>query len=195
MTFNTIFLPANACLTGDYYLSNNILMAQESLCANGQVPVFIYYKASGCIGNLRYRSGAHSPSVWIWDTLQPRYWSMIWRCGSKPDLFYEQGDKHHHVTIPPPAPLSISDWILTAKVHIRLCLSFWRACLSSSHSWWYLRVEVSGRVKQLDISSSLSKGWGLEELRWNEIVDNLASKEWRINRCRLKVTLDGGSLF
>jgi hypothetical protein len=81
-----------------------MLITEEPVCANGRLPVMIYYQARGCIGKIRYTSGAGSPLVCIWNTLQPRYWSTIWRCGFKPDLWDKQGAEAHQVAIPPPAP-------------------------------------------------------------------------------------------
>jgi hypothetical protein len=102
--YNTISLPAETCLSGDYYLSNNVLIEEEPLCTNGQVLVFIYYKARGCVGKVQYSSTARSPRVCIWSTLQPRYWSMIWRCGTKPYLYDRRGAGHHQAAVAPPPP-------------------------------------------------------------------------------------------
>lgn len=102
--FNTVFLPPDSCLSGDYYLSNNFLITQQAICANGRLPVMIYYQARGCAGAMQYTSGGAGPEMCVWSTTQPRYWSMIWRCEKKPDVWYSVGGKSHQVAIPPPAP-------------------------------------------------------------------------------------------
>ncbi len=102
--FNTVSLPPDSCLSGDYYLSNNFLITQQAICANGRLPVMIYYQARGCAGEIRYTSGGAGPSICMWSTVQPRYWSIIWRCEEKPAVWYKVGSESHQVAIPPPAP-------------------------------------------------------------------------------------------
>ena len=104
--FNTVSLPADHCLSGDYYLNSNMLIVDEAICRSGQYAISIYYHARNCVGKIQYTSGGGSPTICIWNhgIPQPRYWSMIWRCGGRPDLFYQQGAEHHQVAISPPAP-------------------------------------------------------------------------------------------
>lgn len=114
-TFNSLSLPADTCLSGDYYLSYNMIMAQIPVCANGQHPVLLYYNARGCVGTTRYLSGwgSYASTSCLWSAYiypQARYWSMIWRCGyfpyppTQPAPPVPQGAKFHQLAIAPPAP-------------------------------------------------------------------------------------------
>jgi hypothetical protein len=100
--FNTVSFPADTCLSGDYYPTNNVLPAESPLCANGQIPAFIYYRARGCTGEIGYTSLGSGPNICIWPWIQPQYWSIIWRCSNK--WGYLVDTKHYQAAIPPPAP-------------------------------------------------------------------------------------------
>ncbi|PMD51578.1 uncharacterized protein K444DRAFT_620663 [Hyaloscypha bicolor E] len=113
--FNNVFLPTDTCLSGDYYLSYNMLIAATPACANGQRPWLLFYNARGCVGTTSYVVGVPSypppPNVCLWSAYnapQARYWSMIWRCGyylpQPPSYPNPQGAQFHQAAIAPPAP-------------------------------------------------------------------------------------------
>ena len=109
---NIISVPVDTCLSGDYYLSYNMIIAEVPVCANGQKPFLLLYNARGCVGATRYIStwGTY-PSSCLWTSYiypQSRYWSMIWRCGyfpfpSTPSPVIPQGAGFHQKAIAPPA--------------------------------------------------------------------------------------------
>ena len=107
--FNNVFLPTDTCLSGDYYLSYNMLIAAIPVCVNGQRPFLLFYNARGCVGTTRYVVGVPSypPNTCLWSAYnapQARYWSMIWRCGYFPNLPVPQGAQFHQAAVAPPAP-------------------------------------------------------------------------------------------
>ena len=113
--FNTVSLPPDTCLSGDYYLSYNMIMAQIPICPNGRHPQLLYYDARNCVGTTHYLSGwgVMAPTPCLWGTYtypQARYWSMIWRCGyfsfplgTQPPPPVPQGADFHQQAIAPPA--------------------------------------------------------------------------------------------
>ena len=107
--------PLIPALSGDYYLSYNMIIAQIPICANGQTPLLLYYNTRGCVGTTRYLSGwgSWAPTACLWSDYiypQARYWSMIWRCGYFPNPSPQppppvpQGASFHLPAIAPPAP-------------------------------------------------------------------------------------------
>lgn len=58
--FETLALPAGACLSGDYYLSGNVAVLSPPICADGGAPHLALFKRRGCAG----------PRVW--HDLSPR---------------------------------------------------------------------------------------------------------------------------
>jgi hypothetical protein len=111
---NNVSFPADTCLSGDYYLSYNMIIAEIPVCANGRHPSLLLYNARNCVGTTRYLStwGGYAPSSCLWTPYiypQSRYWSMIWRCGYFPfppgsSPIIPQGAEFYQKAIAPPAP-------------------------------------------------------------------------------------------
>lgn len=99
---NTITLSTDVCLSGDYYLNHNMLIAEAPLCPDGQTPTMSYYPARGCVGVTQFESTTKPiPEYCLWGGLAPKYWSLIFRCD--PDATSAQDADRHQVAIPPPA--------------------------------------------------------------------------------------------
>ncbi|KAH7403087.1 hypothetical protein BKA64DRAFT_440938 [Cadophora sp. MPI-SDFR-AT-0126] len=112
-TFNTITLETDVCLSGDYYLSHNMLITEAPTCPDGKKPTMTYYHRQGCRGETAYRSdesGRGIPEYCLWGGHSPKEWSMIFRCGDDTEDMedrvseMESTETRHQIAVPPPAP-------------------------------------------------------------------------------------------
>jgi len=112
-TFNTISLETDVCLSGDYYLSHNMLIAEAPICSDGKKPTMAYYHRQGCKGEIAYRSdvqGRSIPEYCLWGGHSPQEWSMIFRCDDATENMEdrtsakEDTETRHQIAVPPPAP-------------------------------------------------------------------------------------------
>jgi hypothetical protein len=103
-TFNTLSIAPETCLSGDYYLSLNMLIAESPVCDDGSEPVLQYYHSRGCEGKPQYdsKTGKGIPDYCLWGGHSPKYWSMIFRCRDAPSA--SEGVMEHQTATPPPAP-------------------------------------------------------------------------------------------
>ncbi|KUJ24622.1 uncharacterized protein LY89DRAFT_713431 [Mollisia scopiformis] len=112
--FNTITLETDVCLSGDYYLNHNMLISEAPLCKDGSTPTMSYYRARGCVGSPQFESTTKPiPDYCLWGGIAPKYWSLIFRCGSETSTV--QGADKHEVAVPPASrqPTQVYEGILS----------------------------------------------------------------------------------
>ncbi|KAH9212696.1 hypothetical protein DL95DRAFT_524898 [Leptodontidium sp. 2 PMI_412] len=111
--FNTISLETDVCLSGDYYLSHNMLITEAPICADGKKSTMAYYHQQGCGGEIKYRSDFNSngiPEYCLWGGYSPKEWSLIFRCDDGTERMEdrmsatESMETRHQIAAPPPAP-------------------------------------------------------------------------------------------
>lgn len=80
---DTLNIPPNVCLSGDYQLSHNLEIANSPICADGTNAVYSIFQNRRCTGRPMY--GAYSVATIgsLWPHA-PYYWSLIFRCGAAP---------------------------------------------------------------------------------------------------------------
>lgn len=91
-----IHLDTDVCLSGEYYMRDNVKVLESPTCANGSVPTFMFYQSRGCTGSLRHvmQNIDELTGSCLWSeeaiSVPSYYWSLIYRCDDEVD-----GAAHH----------------------------------------------------------------------------------------------------
>lgn len=99
---DTLNIPPNVCLSGDYPLSQNLEIVNAPICSDGTTATWSIFSNRRCTG--RPTTGAYGGSTisssW---PVAPYYWSLVFRCGASPytPLF---GDVKQIDAVPPTGP-------------------------------------------------------------------------------------------
>jgi hypothetical protein len=87
----TVHLDTDVCLSGEYYVRDNIKITQSPRCSDGSSPKFMFYPNRFCTGSTIQATGNHSigdtTGRCLWSTKEvpvpSYYWSLAFRCASK----------------------------------------------------------------------------------------------------------------
>lgn len=101
---NTMDLPTETCLSGDYELSSNLMISSVPRCANGYTPAMILYDQQNCRGNTLFQSTGPRdiPLETCLRYQTTKEWSLVFRCSIWPELVV--GAERHEIAIPPRDP-------------------------------------------------------------------------------------------
>ncbi|KAH6885170.1 hypothetical protein B0T10DRAFT_492137 [Thelonectria olida] len=103
-----IHLATDVCLSGEYYMRDNVKVLESPSCADGSMPTLMFYQNRRCTNSpLKVVQNLDETTErCLWSeadvSVSPYYWSLIYRCDTEPDGAAEHQDAtpaliHHNV--------------------------------------------------------------------------------------------------
>ncbi|KPM34082.1 hypothetical protein AK830_g12488 [Neonectria ditissima] len=85
-----IHLATDVCLSGEYYMRDNVKVLESPSCADGSIPTLMFYQNRRCTGSpLKAVHNLDETERCLWSeadvSVSPYYWSLIYRCDTNSD--------------------------------------------------------------------------------------------------------------
>ena len=163
----TMVLPPDVCLSGDYYLSNNVELQRPPVCDDGNMAYMAVFGERGCTGNRTWfdHGRASLPAcldkkTWPLGSPQDResrwsHWSLMFYCADLATALASDG-AHEHRAAKPPSIAAHSDVPRDGRFQI---FDSRANCESRTH---VVKDENLGAASYLNLPAYLddpSKGW------------------------------------